>query len=818
MTRKTTRTTRKTARTPSAAAAASLFEPLEDRRLFSAAVTVNGTAAADLIRLTQRSHLLTVQVNGATRAYNTLNVSGVKVNGLDGNDTIVANGAFTIPVTLFGGNGDDYLVGGRAGDKLDGGAGNDWLNGGAGADELEGGDGTDTADYSGYYAAVNVSLDDAANDGPAAEGDNVHSTVENLVGGFGNDTLTGSGAANYIQGAGGTDTIYGLGGDDTLDGGMGGIFPLNRNTGNDQLWGGDGNDTLHASDFGNNSLYGEAGNDKLFGYGGADNLYGASGNDNLYGGANDDQLFGGTGDDYLDGQAGNDKVYGNAGPITFIRPIDGITLNQDLFDLSSTARITDGTSNTIQFSEAGAPSPLLPIDQIGTVVTTPIVPVLDPTIVVDPTLPPIDTTPRLPVIDPIQVDVLHPWLPPVTFVETDNDVVHGGDGNDRLRGDGGNDSVFGDAGDDVCYGDAGNDVVHGNTGDDRLYGGAGDDDLYGDENDDVLVSIGGGQRDSVTGGDGLDSVWCDAESTEIDTNGFWDALFEGAAATHHRVGGFQTLRTSDASNNTISTQTPSRELNGQSLLDPVAGGGTYADFSDRPLFGTGGPSKDDIDQGGIGDCYYLAGLSATAKVDPLKLKQAVVDLGDGTYAVRFYSGGVEQYYRVDGDLPTYGGSNMVYAGLGHDDNLWTAIMEKVFTFARSNKGTYASIHGGGTAEYANSLNVTGAGVWGSNAIDTLQKIKAELDAHKAVTVVTPNSTPPAGTHAVPWHVYSVESVTLQSINLPFIGNVVIGGTITLRNPWSTDGGGNDDGANDGYVTFTADQFYGYFVGGYSAQA
>ena len=37
-------------------------------------------------------------------------------------------------------------------------------------------------------------------------------------------------------------------------------------------------------------------------------------------------------------------------------------------------------------------------------------------------------------------------------------------------------------------------------------------------------------------------------------------------------------------------------------------------------------------------------------------------------------------------------------------------------------------------------------------------------------------------------------------------------SITLRNPWGTDGGGNNDGSDDGYVTFTASQFTGYFNG------
>ena len=38
------------------------------------------------------------------------------------------------------------------------------------------------------------------------------------------------------------------------------------------------------------------------------------------------------------------------------------------------------------------------------------------------------------------------------------------------------------------------------------------------------------------------------------------------------------------------------------------------------------------------------------------------------------------------------------------------------------------------------------------------------------------------------------------------------GSITLRNPWGVDGGGNNDGSDDGYVTFTASQFTGYFNG------
>lgn len=77
--------------------------------------------------------------------------------------------------------------------------------------------------------------------------------------GNGDDTVTGTNAANTIKGLGGNDIISGLGGND--------------------------------------KLYGDAGNDTL---------YGGTGNDSLYGGAGNDRLIGGAGKDTLTGNAGRD--------------------------------------------------------------------------------------------------------------------------------------------------------------------------------------------------------------------------------------------------------------------------------------------------------------------------------------------------------------------------------------------------------------------------------------------------------------------------------------------------------------------------------
>ena len=47
------------------------------------------------------------------------------------------------------------------------------------------------------------------------------------------------------------------------------------------------------------------------------------------------------------------------------------------------------------------------------------------------------------------------------------------------------------------------------------------------------------------------------------------------------------------------------------------------------------------------------------------------------------------------------------------------------------------------------------------------------------------------TNAVKWHVYSVVSVQTITQHIPFLNiTFEIPVSITLRNPWGTDGGGN----------------------------
>lgn len=169
--------------------------------------------------------------------------------GLGGNDTIMGLGGEDL---ICAGLGDDVVVAGTGNDKvfgddgrdsLRGDDGSDVLVGGPGPDSLDGGAGTDTSVHSHASAGVRVTLDWVANDGDATDGpsgarDNVRGTVENVLGGPGDDTLWGSGASNRLSGAGGNDALVGSHGNDTLDGG----------TGRDRFYGQGGADYLKARD------------------------------------------------------------------------------------------------------------------------------------------------------------------------------------------------------------------------------------------------------------------------------------------------------------------------------------------------------------------------------------------------------------------------------------------------------------------------------------------------------------------------------------------------------------------------------------------
>lgn len=161
------------------------------------------------------------------------------VGGGEGDDALDGGAG---PDSVAGGEGGDALAGGDGADALDGGTGDDALDGGAGPDILAGGDGRDLANYGNRIENLAISLDGLAGDGGAGEGDNVGVDVEDVRGGAGADTFTGSAAPNALDGGAGEDYMDGAAGLDSLTGGPAGDVARTRDGAEDRLGCGDGPD------------------------------------------------------------------------------------------------------------------------------------------------------------------------------------------------------------------------------------------------------------------------------------------------------------------------------------------------------------------------------------------------------------------------------------------------------------------------------------------------------------------------------------------------------------------------------------------------
>jgi len=259
-------------------------EVLEARRLLSASVignvlVVTGTSSAEHIEVYSQpadNNNIYVDINFVSPTFgpfNPANITKTQINGLAGNDTVLAypglpaSFGLPFPAEIYGGDGNDSIqLGTDHNDTAYGGAGNDTVvDPGAGNDLVYGDDGDD-----------------------------------NLQGRDGNDTIYGGIGYDTVSGGDGTDLIYG---------GTGSGADSDSVTGYDSLSGDNDNDTIYGEG-GGDSIYGGAGADSLLGGDWHDLIVGGTGADSMYGNEGDDSIdaleAGGAVSDLLDGGNGND--------------------------------------------------------------------------------------------------------------------------------------------------------------------------------------------------------------------------------------------------------------------------------------------------------------------------------------------------------------------------------------------------------------------------------------------------------------------------------------------------------------------------------
>jgi hypothetical protein len=385
------------------------------------------------------------------------------------------------------------------------------------------------------------------------------------------------------------------------------------------------------------------------------------------------------------------------------------------------------------------------------------------------------------------------WLPITAFGFAGNDYLEGYSGNDTFVGGPGNDKLFGYGGDDLMWGGAGNDVLLAGGGNDQMWGGPGNDRLngragydkyWGGYGSDVLIAIDETTGDEVRGGPDGDVIWVDRNNSVNDPIYGSESIDKLQHVPWFANGA-------------------DRSLNGDKIADPwTKSGHSYKSFAGNPLFSSSGPSTWDIRQGDLSDCWILAGLGAIAHDNPGTLRSYIVNFDDGTYGVRLGS----NYYRVDSDLPVAGSSSTTpaYAQLGANKSMWVAIVEKAYAHYRTGANSYASLEFGWSVDLNKAFGTTVPGDYAisgyGSATAMANAISNLWNKYEAVTIGFAGGSIYSGAPLVNNHMYTVHSVTLNGW-----GAVA---SITLRNPWGTDGAGNDGNTNDGLVTLTPTQIFG----------
>ena len=379
---------------------------------------------------------------------------------------------------IIGGSGDDILIGGAGYDTLIGGAGNDILYGrdsetnvvfdySSATENLtldlsdttywtqdSNGDWTQTGATSADYQRFQL---DVASDGTIDEIDYFKNIGElTLIGGSGDDILTGDGYNSTLNGGAGNDI---LDGGDRYDKA---IFDYSLFTENLTLdlsdttrwkqnsngtWASgtgagyeyqrfqvdlDGDGTIDETDYYKNieslTVFGGSGDDTLTTSESGGGLEGEAGDDTLTGLAGDDWFDGGAGNDILDGGAGDDWIWFSYWFATSDLTLD--TTDTTRWKQNSNGTWASGTGAGYEYQRFVADG---------------------------------------------ETDYFKNMEGFGIFAGSGDDVLTGGDGGNTLYGEAGNDIITGGDGYDSLDGEAGNDILDGGAGDNYLTGGVGDD-------------------------------------------------------------------------------------------------------------------------------------------------------------------------------------------------------------------------------------------------------------------------------------------------------------------------------------------------------
>jgi Calpain family cysteine protease len=240
------------------------------------------------------------------------------------------------------------------------------------------------------------------------------------------------------------------------------------------------------------------------------------------------------------------------------------------------------------------------------------------------------------------------------------------------------------------------------------------------------------------------------------------------------------------------------------IIDALAGGQKRAatgftpagaEWADPGDFFHEGAEFFDPCQGALGDCYFIAALSAVAWSRPYEIAHRERDIGPGPNEVvdriDFHSGGLKSI-EVTERMPVVQSTHAwIYARSSEPGEIWPAVYEKAFAKWKTNdlgdEPNYGPIAGGwpvqATTELTNLPGVTKT-CSAMTADDIWNAVRANCVSMRTVNPMTawtfcvsPSPVNYTGTGIYGYHAYTI-------LGWAFVNNIRY---IVLRNPWGHNG-------------------------------